>query len=58
MNDRSRWMRRSVVLFGSLVGSLVLTSGLWAQAVADKAPAQSGSQQSGNEPFGNAAPRQ
>ena len=38
MNDRSRWMRRSVALFGSLV----LTSGGWAQAVADKAPAQPG----------------
>ena len=38
MNDRSRWMRRSVVLFGSLV----LTSGVWAQTVADKAPAQPG----------------
>ena len=38
MNDRSRWMRRSAVLFGSLV----LTSGVWAQAVADKAPAQPG----------------
>jgi polysaccharide biosynthesis/export protein len=38
MNDRSRWMRRSVVLFGSLV----LTTGVWAQAVADKALAQPG----------------
>jgi polysaccharide export outer membrane protein len=50
MNDRSRWMRRSVVLFGSLV----LTSGLWAQAVADKAPAQPGA----SAPVANASATQ
>ena len=48
MNDRSRWMRRSVVLFGSLV----LTSGLWAQAVAEKAPAQSGASSQATNPSG------
>ena len=48
MNDRSGWMGRSVVLFGGLV----LTSGLWAQAVADKAPAQSGASSQATNPSG------
>ncbi len=52
MNDRSRWMRRSTVLFSSLVGSLVLTSGLWAQVVGDKAPAQSANSSQATNPSG------
>ncbi len=48
MNDRSRWMRRSVVLFCLLV----LTSGLWAQAVADKPQAQPGASSQATNPSG------
>jgi len=36
VNNSTRWIRRFFVFFGCLV----LTGGLWAQAVADKAPAQ------------------
>jgi len=52
MNDRSRWMRRWVVLFSSLVGSLVLTSGFWAQTGADKTPAPSANSGQATNPSG------
>ena len=48
MNDRTGAMRRSVVLFGALV----LTSGLWAQAVADKPHAQPGASSQATNPSG------
>ena len=48
MNNSTRWIRRFFVFFGCLV----LTSGLWAQAVGDKAPAQSGASSQAPNPSG------